>query len=229
MSDPVKKKKGVRHLDPKRRSDIISMWKSGQFTLEQIAARVGTHKTTVVRIIKVSGAKKGETAEIILAKAKEKLEIEQQSEVEAQIKRIKETRNSAYKMLDAFEKLVAVEITTARNSKQEIGTRINNFKTLHIGADIILKSWRGRAEILGIADQKPDDMDIPDLNITEMTNEQIREMQRKQAEFDNDSLLTDMDDAIENEDNSVAVPDGVLREESIVEPITPLAEDELPL
>jgi hypothetical protein len=224
-AETSKKKKGVRHLDSRRRSEIILMWKSGQFTLDQIATRVGAHRNTIVRLIKVAGVKKGQDSAAILAKAKERLEQEQQSEAEEVAKRIKETRNSAYKLLDVVDKMIAIEITEARKEKAHIGTRINNMKALNIASDTVLKNWRGRAEILGIADKAPDDADLPSLEITEMTNEQIREMQQRQAAFDEDSLLTQLEDAIEQEDIVVTVPDGVLRAEKVTEPIEGIAED----
>ena len=175
------------------------MWASGAYTMDQICKEIGAHRNTLARIFKLRKVKKGDNAAAIAVKAQENLERQRISEADQTTQRINETKNNAYRLLSVIERLTASEITTAKANGFPMASIGPAVKALRGAAETILVTWRGRAEILGIDKEMLNEADLPSLMISEMTNEQIREVQRKQNENDIENEIALVEESLLND------------------------------
>ena len=174
----------------------IEMWKSGEFTLVQIAEKYKRTVRTLTRIFKAHGVKRGSSSAALNARVADQLAAKSAEEALLIGTRIRETRDSGYKILSAIEKLAAHEISEARRLGQPLATTYGAQRALKVAAETIMLTWRGRAEILGIANLIPDSDELPELRITELTNEEIRQMTDQASISELDSDLEEIDASI---------------------------------
>lgn len=178
MSAPEEKpkKRGIRHLTAKEKAAAIALWEQGVATLEDLATKFKKNPDTFAKMFRKLGVKKGSKAEALREKVEERLAKEIVDEAAIIANRVRESRDETYKVLSALNKLVTQEVANAVKEKRSVSTTINAQKALNIAADTVLKTWRGRAEVLGIADGEAHGDDLPDLKITELSQDQIRKM-----------------------------------------------------
>jgi transposase-like protein len=205
MSETTKPKRGFRHLTPKERSEAIALWESGKVTLGDLAKKFKKSENTFLKLFRRAGVKRGAKSEELAKAIAEKTEKDLVAEAGITAERIRNTKNDSYRVLDGINKLIAFELTAAQKGGVDVSTREKNIRTLNIAADAVLKTWKGRAEILGIKQDEKNPDDMPELRISELTQEQIKKMMADDAA--NARLGDELDELDALPDPSVPEPE----------------------
>lgn len=184
--------------DIKRRYPTVSewakaeaLWATGDVTLEELAKMVGVSTTSVSLHMKKAGITKGEKADERRKAVSEKVAEEAMGDISEHAQRIKETKDEHYKASQSIAKLTLRELAKAQQEHTPFGAITPNLKALEVAMNILAKSQQARWQILGL--DRPDavdDTELPSLEITELTADEIEEL--RQRNF-NDPLELDLE------------------------------------
>lgn len=183
-----------RKLTPAQWAEAEALWESGQVTLSDLSRKFGKAEETFSRHFSAAGvqkgAKKGEHAE----KVKEEVAKNIVDDAAVLATRIRETKEDHYKMAQAIGKLTWKEIVDAQREGRAVATSLPNLKALNQAMQVLKSVREERWAVLGL--DNPDteaDNDLPDLVISELTAEQIEDMQRRQEDEAKGLGMADID------------------------------------
>src|SRR3569832_2206582 len=185
----------TRNLTPKQWREAEAMWDFGVFFFVVLVLLFGKSISTFERHFKKHGVIKGAKAAASKKKVEEKLAAAAVDEATVQAARIRETKEEHYKMASAIGKLTWNEILKTKQDNVPIATALNNIKTLDAAMSVLSKARAEKWAVLGL--DKPDAVDpdeLPELNISELTAEQIQEL-RERDDAGLDDLPTVQDPA----------------------------------
>lgn len=201
----VPSKKG-RHLTAAEKAEAISLWRLGVVTIEQLSEKFGKDRSTFLRLFNEAGVAKGEAAAAHAEKIAEKIEKESVDDAAVLAERIKETKENSYKLAKAIERKIAAEMIDAQTKKLPISSKLMDFKALKEASQALRVTREERYAVLGIADGEKDlEDDIPELQIKELSKQEIEEIQRQalqESEENDDFDIADieLDDEEESSD-----------------------------
>lgn len=198
-----KTKSKFKRLTNSQIAEATALWKSGAATLKDLAQRFDKSEETFSRLFARLGVKKGEAAEEHSKSVAEKVEASIVDDAGELAKRIRETKEEHFKMASGIRKLIWNEIVEARKNKVAISTTLGNLKALEKAAQALKITREEAYVLLGIADGEDDSDEVPDLQVKELTADEIKAIhQQQQAEIA----------AAENDDDLPAVElDGELK------------------
>lgn len=179
MAEPTK-----RRLTPKEWAKAESLYESGEYSLDKIAAEFGIHAITVHRHMKANGIEKGAKAAAIKDRVSEKMAEEAESEASLVAQRIRETKEEHYRINQAIDKRIVREMVSVESEGRSIATSLGVFKALKTAAETIKLTRENRYTVLGIIDNDTNDDELPTLEVRDMLEEEIeaiRDQQRAQA------------------------------------------------
>lgn len=192
----VPTKKG-RHLTPAEKAEAISLWKLGDVTIEQLSEKFGKDRSTFLRLFNDAGVAKGEMAKAHAEKIAEKIEKDSVDDAAVLAERIRETKENSYKLAKAIERKIAAEMIDAQAKKLPISSKLMDFKALKEASQALRVTREERYAVLGILDgEKDTEDDIPELQIKELSKQEIEEIQRhalEEANNDEDLDIPDVD------------------------------------
>lgn len=196
---PAKK----RLLTPKQWAEVEALWESGEVRYEDLVAKFGASISTFERHFKKKGVVKGSKAAVTKKRVEEQLAKASVDEATVTAARIKETKEHHYNMAAGLAKLAWNEVLEARKAAAPIATRINNLKAIDAAMSVIKKAREERFSVLGL--DRPDAVDpdeLPELIISELTDEQIKELRdRDHTELDDVLATPTAGASAESEDN----------------------------
>lgn len=203
-SAPATKKKP---LTPKEWAKIDALWESGEVTYADLIKRFDRNLSTFERHFRKHGIKKGAARERIKDRVSKELESAEVSEAQVMAKRIRETKEEHYRMATALGRLTWAEILEAKKNKVPMATALNNLKALN-AAIVNLKVVREeRYAVLGLdRDDAVDPDQIPELIISELTEDQIKALrERDHTEVEGAPVVQSSvpDDEPESEDDGI--------------------------
>ncbi len=184
---PIPKK---RNLTPKQWAEAEALWESGTVIYEDLVKKFGCSISTFERHFKKHGNVKGSKAAAAKKKVEEKLAAAAVDEATVIAARIRETKEAHYKMADNLAKLAFGEILQAKRDNQPVSVALNNLKAIDAAMNVVKKAREERYAVLGL--DRPDAVDpdeLPELLITELTAEQIKELR--------DRDMTELDDIMQ--------------------------------
>ena len=176
-----------RNLTLKQWAEAEALWESGTVIYEDLVKKFGCSISTFERHFKKNGIVKGAKAAAAKKKVEERLAAAAVDEATLIAARIRETKESHYKMASGLAQLAFNEILQAKKDLLPVATALNNLKALDAAMTVIKKAGEERYKVLGL--DRPDAVDpdeLPELLITELTAEQIKELR--------DRDLTELDE-----------------------------------
>lgn len=183
--------KGKR-LTPAQKSEIASLWRSGEFTMTQIAEKYGKDISTIRATIRAEGAVKGEVSEKVREKVESTIEKSLVSDAEMIAGRIREAKEEHWKMASGLAKLVWKTVVEAQKAGHQPAVIADDMKALQLAANTLSVLRKERYAVLGIRDfeeKKTSDDEIPELVIKELTSQEIKKMvDAKTASMQSDDL-----------------------------------------
>lgn len=175
-----------RNLTLKQWAEAEALWESGTVIYEDLVKKFGCSISTFERHFKKNGIVKGAKAAAAKKKVEERLAAAAADEATLIAARIRETKESHYKMASGLAQLAFNEILQAKKDSNPVSVALNNLKALDAAMTVIKKAGEERYKVLGL--DRPDAVDpdeLPELLITELTAEQIQELRdRDHSELD---------------------------------------------
>lgn len=175
MSAPTAAPSASRYLTPAQRRQITILWERGDTTLSQLASRFGKSERALVAYFAKKGIVKGSKADVLQAAVTATLDNQLVDEVELTAKRIKESKEETYKIGSAIRKLIANTLAKSQTEKRAIGTTANDMKALVTAAQALKIAKEVTDNALGVREDDDDTKDLPELRISEASDESIRQ------------------------------------------------------
>jgi hypothetical protein len=169
---------GAVHMTARDIVTARAMREKEGWTIEAIASHFRKHPSSIRKLFKRLDIKKGARVKEVQERVEKKMDEEIITDAIIRTRRIKETREDHYSHTKMLEKLLVSEIVEMKKSGGDISSLINNVKTyveaikgLRLGQEVRFLS-------LGIKDgDDPEDENLPDLTLTELTAEEIAMIQ----------------------------------------------------
>lgn len=165
-----------------------ALWELGEVTRDEIAKKLGVTPTSVSMHMKKAGVKRGSKADEHRKRISEDITnaVANAASADANLhaQRIKETKDTHYKMSAAIASMAFGEILNAKNAGTPISVAQSNLKALDTAMTVMAKARIERWAVLGL--DRPDAVDVnelPALVIEELTAEQIEEL--RERDFNN--------------------------------------------
>lgn len=195
-----------KHLNEAEKAEAIALWKAGSTTLDQLAEKFDRSRTVFLRLFEAQGVAKGESSAEIARKVTEAVETAAMGDIEVTAQRVRETKEEHYKIASGITKLAWSLIVEARQKKQPYAEISYDLKALKYASDIFKTMRDERFALLGLNEKEsPEDDEIKDLVVQEVTQAEIQEMKRNQPGHD-DLQFPKLDDADIEDIPSVDIP-----------------------
>jgi transposase-like protein len=199
MSDKTPTKTSRSRLTAAEIAEAVAMYESGTTTLEDLARKFDKVPETFHRLFKRLGVTKGAKAEEMKERVKEEVEKAVVDDAATLAQRIRETKEEHYKVAAALFKLNWNEVLQAKKAGMTLASIAPNLKAIQLAAQNFKLIRDERYAVLGINDETGDDDEIPELPIHELTQEQIEEMRKKDAEPEGDDFAFEGEGEISTE------------------------------
>lgn len=180
----IPKKTVKKKLTEAKWTEAEALWSTGEFQLAELSERFGVRPETLSRRFKKNGVKKGEMP--VAEAVKEAVTAAVVDDATVLIARVRETKEEHYKWAKIISGMAMKEVASASKEGKAIASAHPNLKALQTCMQIVDQGYKSRASILGI-DGEEDELDqIPELVVSELSQEQIEEMRvaQEQDEFD---------------------------------------------
>lgn len=165
----------IKRVTGKQWAEIEALWEASAIPVEDLAAKYGRAKSTLLRHFKSKGIIQGSKVAKTKQAVATKLETAAVTEASIVALRIKETKEQHYKMASGLAQLTWAEILKTKTDGVPVAAAANNLKALDSAMNVLKKAREERFAILGL--DRPDAVDpdeLPELIIAELTPEQIK-------------------------------------------------------
>lgn len=185
---------------------ICTLWELGETKLSQITAEYGVSKQAVIKHFKkngiVGGSRKGEIkTAIVSGVAAATVAATVPTFVDKRKQRIEDTREQHYMAATYLSQLTNKILTEALKASRTPASVKEDLKALRYASALQEQSFRIRMDVLN-ANDEIDEQELPTLEISDLTDQDIADLRNKQDEDDmgDDELLETIDD-LEDEDD----------------------------
>lgn len=202
--------KGKSHLTKAQRAECTIAWRLGTKSPKELAKQYNVTERAMYAFFSRRGIKHGELAGKQVAAA----EAASTVDPKIQAQRVKETKDESYKLLTLIRRMVQNEIVKATQAGTKIDTLFGHMRTLKEAAATVKTTREEIYAVLGITEKDLGSDDLPELRISELSAEEIKELQTE-SESDLDGALAaieelppDDNDIELDEEDPVAGDDG---------------------
>lgn len=165
---------------PKQWAEMEALWALGEITRDEIAKKLDVTPTAVTMHMKKVGVVRGSKAEESRKRISDEVTDAAVSDASIYAQRIKDTKESHYKMSDSLARMAMQEILNAKKDGFPLSVATSNLKALDAAVTVIAKARMERWAVLGL--DRPDAVDsneLPSLVIEELTADQIEELRNR--------------------------------------------------
>lgn len=166
-----------KRLSPAQWEQVKLYWEMGTHTLAQLSTEFGIRADTIQRRLKADGVEKGAKAHEVASATKDAAQDELAKQAAENLQRIHSTKDDHYKWAEAIAKLVMAEIIDAKTSKSAISLKDANITALGKAAKTLEVLRKERYAILNLDKDDGDPDEMPELIISELSEDQIKEIQ----------------------------------------------------
>jgi hypothetical protein len=168
-------------LTEAQRTEALALYTSGTATADQIADKLKVPVGTIRSLFKRKGVKKGEKAKELEAKKEALVHAALAIDPAVHAQRVFDTKNESYRYFEMISKLAIKQIVECQSKSLPLGSIQNDIKTLSEAAKTIKICREERFAVLGIKIEGGDDEHLPPLHITGLSEDQIRDLQEREA------------------------------------------------
>lgn len=196
-------------MTPAEWAEACRLWERGLATLEELEAKYGIRGDTLSKKFKKAGVEKGAKADEHAQEVADRVAEETADQAAAELiehqKRVRDTRDTYYKLHDFLTKLQVKKIQDATRNGVPLDSIGAELKALKIASETLEINRRAKWEILGLDKEQIDSDDLPELVVEEISDEDAREMQAaKGVDFemvDLDAMLKEQEDDVNDGGN----------------------------
>ncbi len=175
---PAKKaRKAYKRLTDAQQTEAITLWKSGTVTLADLTKKFGHTGQTFQKLFVRVGAKKGEVKAALQAGRAAVVEAALVMDPAVHARRVYETKNETYRIIDMLRKLVAKQIVDCRTAGKPLGSIQNDLKAIREAASAIKVCREEAFAVLGLKIEDTGDEVLPELRITGLSEDDILDLQ----------------------------------------------------
>lgn len=178
MSEATKKaRKPYFRMTAAQKVEAGVLWRAGEMTSAQIATKLGVPDRAMSQFTKSCGFKKGDLSAELEEKRAAVVEQALTLDPLVHARRVFDTKNETYRISEMLRKLVASEIIKCRQDGRKLGTIQNEIKTIREAAAAIKTCREEAFAVLGIRPEDQGDEALPDLTVTDLTEDDIADLQ----------------------------------------------------
>lgn len=196
MSTDGKTGAGGRHLKPAEWETIKALYEAGTATIDELATQFEVKPDTLRKRLKREGVVKGSRSEQVAEAAASAAADAAREQAERMVRRIGETKEQHYQYAEAIAKVTMKTIVAAQNKGQALAAIEGDLSALQRAMKTLETARKERWAILGLDNDDGNPEDVPELLVSELTEEQVREIQEQMRQGDNIPPEQD-DDGIE--------------------------------
>ncbi len=195
-------------LTTRQWAEAEALWARGEVTLSQLSERYGKDVSAFTKHFRKKGLEKGSKSAEVKEKVEAAIDREMVTEAEITAQRVRETKDEHYKMSKALSQMAFSEVLQAKKSGIQLGAIIANLKAIESAMNTVKKGREERYAVLGLDNGEfIDDEQIPVLNVSDLTEEEIFEIQNGKDGIDDipeeDLEIEDPDDESEEDEDGV--------------------------
>jgi hypothetical protein len=165
-------------LTTRQWAEAEALWARGEVTLTQLSERYGKDVSAFTKHFRKKGLEKGSKAAEVKEKVEAAIDREMVTEAEITAQRVRETKDEHYKMSKALSQMAFSEVLQAKKAGIQLGAIIANLKAIESAMNTVKKGREERYAVLGLDNGEfIDDEQIPVLNVSDLTEEEIFEIQ----------------------------------------------------
>jgi hypothetical protein len=166
-----------KHLTPTKKAELFTLWRTGEYTLRELAIRFDRAPEVISRLLTKEGVKKGEHAAEIAQRTAEATRKKISDEIATHMESIKVAKSDSNKVYETLRKLLITTILEARRAGLPIASVLGEMKVIDMASRAARTLQAGQFEVLGIVKEEKNKEDEPsELRIVNLTGDQIREM-----------------------------------------------------
>ena len=173
-SKPVK-------LSTREWAEVEAKYKTGDYTAKELGHTYGVSPATITAHFHKNKIKKGEDANKLIQEAREQVADEEAKQASETYQKIIETKEEHYRYAKAVAGLTYNLIANSIRNKQSLGGLTDEMKAMKDAAAIFQQTQKARWDVLGIDKWEDMEEDLPTLIVEDFTNEEIREIQKRQS------------------------------------------------
>lgn len=162
-----------RKLSAAQWNEAILLWKAGEITLRGLSEKFGISTRRFTEKFSQLGVKKGELLARQQAAAEQALVLEPTELA----KRIFETKDETYRIIQMLRKSLGAEFMKARRDGKAFGTIVNDVRAIRDAAAAIRTCREEAYAVLGIKEDDESDLKLPELMIRGLTQDEITDLQ----------------------------------------------------
>ena len=205
----TKEKRRYKRLTPTEWAEAEALWKTGGPTLEELAARFAVTVRALQAHFAKHGIRKGAAAAALASAVEERVLAAALPAEDELSRRIRATKESAYRNAVKIEQLVLGQVEAAQNPGTAMGA-VAALRALDLAATALDRTRRSRWAALGLDKGVPASGELPELPIRDLTEGEVEAIRAQQLAEDAATLgaeggHADADDVViegENEDPS---------------------------
>ena len=184
-----------RKLTPEQKAEAAALWRAGSVTLDDLSKKYGKRPENFSRLFRKMGIVKGSAIAETAARVAEEVAKKAGDNVAKELERLQKVKDEHFAMSSALAKIAFAEITRARQAGTKIDSLKDTMMTLKLAGEIVGTSRKELYAILRaeMHDDETDADDLPELQVAELTPDQITQMQAAPVEFDDDGILEDLE------------------------------------
>lgn len=171
-----------------------AMWRSGEYSLEQLSREFSRRPETLSRMFKSMGVEKGDAAKKTSRAVEKRLKEAAVSDIEKTLARIAETRDSHYQMSRSLALFAFRDIVLARQAGTDVAKLKDKMAVYKMASEVVGTSRKELWALLEVEKhiESEEDSNLPELRVMELTQNEIVQLQSQDNE---DDLGMDMEDA----------------------------------
>lgn len=172
-------KGGSRKLTIAQKAEIAALYRTGSFTIADLATKFDKNPATIALVIKQMGVTKGEAAEIAAKKMVDAIEERVISETEETLRKIAETKRKHFAWQSGLAALAIRKLTAADNAGVDIASLKDLMATLKMAGDVVGGARKELFAILNVErhEQERTTEELPELTVRELTSSEITQLQ----------------------------------------------------
>ncbi|NQZ53229.1 MAG: hypothetical protein HRT93_03135 [Piscirickettsiaceae bacterium] len=174
------KKRPAKRITPAQWAEAKALWESGEFTLSQIAEKIGSSREHLSRKFKADGILKGAKSESIVSGAEESIKDEVAKNAKILPMRVHESKERAFKTQENISKMMMMMAQKAIKDTGGVAAAEPDMKVLNLMAQIAGRTMDQAWKALGIDQEGFVDLDdLPELPIVLLTEKEMDDIRNK--------------------------------------------------
>jgi len=172
-------------LRPSQEAELQSLWESGEFTLRELSDKFNRAPETLSRYFSSRGIEKGAKAEEFAKKVNDRILEELMGDAGETARKIKTMKDEAIQRHEVILKMTQQEIAIVKQKGLPLQNALPNIRALKEWQSILETARKEMYTLLNAEEfeSRIEQDDVPELVVSELTAEDIKELRRTQLEI----------------------------------------------